>query len=104
MVRQESVSLREMSRRETKLIMYYIYVLKSFKNSDMYVGSTSDLGKRVSLDNQGRIKSTKGHKPWKLLEYQIYNSRSEAVQMERFYKTGQQKELLRGKYGLVAKW
>ena len=82
---------------------YFVYVLRSLKNNDIYVGSTENIDKRVKLHNLGKVRSTRGYRPWKLLEYQEFNSRSEAVEAERFLKTGQQKEILKKKYGLVAK-
>jgi putative endonuclease len=78
---------------------YYVYILRSLKNNDLYVGSTDDIENRLKRHNSGFIKSTKPYRPWELLEYKDYNSRSEAVKNERFFKTGQQKELLKRKYG-----
>ncbi len=72
--------------------------MKSFKNGDIYVGSTSNISNRIMLHNAGKVKSTKGYRPWELLESIQYETRSQAVKMEMFYKTGQQKEILRKKY------
>ena len=83
--------------------MFYVYFLKSLKNNDLYVGSTENLKKRLLSHNTDKVKSTKYYKPWELLDYEIYNSRGEAVKREIFLKTGQQKEILRKKFGLVAK-
>lgn len=83
---------------------YYIYVLKSLVNGDIYVGSTEDVEKRFQLHNQGKVKSTKGYRPWTLLKSEEFRARSEAVRRERFLKTGQQKEKLRREHGVVAKW
>ena len=83
--------------------MYYVYFLTSLTNQDLYIGSTENLEKRVILHNDGRVKSTKAYKPWKLSDYEVYNTRSEAIKRERFLKTGQQKEILKKKYGRVAK-
>ena len=83
---------------------YYTYILKSLVNNDIYIGSSEDLNKRLNVHNQGKVKSTKAYRPWILLEYEAYNSRSEAFRRERFLKTGQQKELLKKRYGAVAKW
>ena len=80
--------------------MYYVYFLKSTKNNDLYIGSAEDLAIRINLHNAGKVKSTQFYKPWQLLDFEVYNSRSEAVRRERFLKTGQQKELLRKRYGL----
>jgi putative endonuclease len=77
---------------------YYVYVLKSQKNSDIYVGSTEDVQNRFRLHNEGRVKSTKGYRPWGLMETRVCGTRVEAVKLERLLKTGQQKELLRKKY------
>ena len=84
-------------------MIYYTYILKSLKNNDLYIGSTSNLFKRIALHNQGRVKSTKSYQPWKLVEYRKFNSRAEAVREEKFLKTHQQKEILKRKYGRVAK-
>ncbi|MBU4142980.1 GIY-YIG nuclease family protein [Patescibacteria group bacterium] len=78
--------------------MYYVYFLKSLKNNDLYIGSTEDVNNRLKKHNDGKVKSTKFYRPWQLLDYEIYQTRSEAVRRERFLKTGQQKELLKKKY------
>ena len=82
---------------------YFVYILRSLQNGDLYVGSTENVVKRFSLHNSGNVKSTKAYRPWELLEKRGCSSRSEAVRLERFLKTGQQKELLKKKYGAVAK-
>ena len=81
--------------------MYYVYVLKSLKNSDLYIGSTADLDERIKLHNAGKVKSTRGYMPWELVEYKEFCSRSKAVKQEKFLKTGQQKEILKKKYQAV---
>lgn len=83
---------------------YFTYVLLSIENGDIYIGSTENIFKRVALHNGGKVKSTKGYRPWRLLEYETFNSRSEAFKHEKFLKSHQQKEMLKRKYGLVAKW
>lgn len=72
-------------------------------NGNIYVGSTANLEERVVSHNSGRVKSTKAYQPWELMESREFKSRSEAVKQERFLKTGQQKEILRRKYGHVVK-
>lgn len=81
-----------------KTITYYVYFLKSLVNKDLYIGSAKKLETRINLHNKGRVKSTKAYKPWELLDYETYNSRSEAVRRERFLKSGYQRELLKKKY------
>jgi len=78
--------------------MFYVYFLRSTKNNDLYIGSTDDVKKRLSVHNAGKVKSTKFYRPWKLLGYEECESRSDAVKKEKFFKTGQQKEILKKKY------
>ena len=68
------------------------------------MGSAEDVTKRLLQHNTGRVRSTKGYRPWELLGSEEYETRSEAFVKEMFYKTGQQKELLKKKYGGIAKW
>ncbi len=77
---------------------YFIYILRSLVNNDIYIGSTENVENRIKLHNLGKVKSTRGYKPWQLLEQQEFNSRSEAVMQERFLKNHQQKEILKRKY------
>ena len=84
--------------------MHFTYVLKSETNGNLYIGSAMDVEKRVALHNAGKVRSTKAYRPWQLLEFQTFPTRSEAVQRERFLINHQQKEILKKKYGLVAKW
>lgn len=79
-------------------MIFYTYVLKSLKNSDIYIGSTENLNNRISRHNSGKVKSTKGYCPWQLLESHTFQTRSEAVKYEKFLKQHQQKELIQKKY------
>ncbi len=71
------------------------------KNGDIYVGSTADLENRIKLHNGGKVRSTKVNRPWQLLEHHVFDSRSEAFRQEMFYKSGQQKEILKKKYNMA---
>lgn len=52
--------------------MYYVYALKSLRNSDLYIGYSTDLKRRYSDHNKGLVKSTKPNLPWKLVYYEAY--------------------------------
>lgn len=77
---------------------YFTYVLQSRQNGFFYIGSTANVGQRLGLHNQGRVRSTKAYRPWHLLEYHEFQTRSEAVKHELFLKQHQQKEKLKDKY------
>lgn len=78
--------------------MYFVYFLKSEKNGDVYVGSCQNINVRLIRHNRGLVRSTKAYVPWKLIYFEEFSTRSEAFRKEMFFKTGQQKELLRNKY------
>jgi len=80
-------------RRTNK--MYYVYILKSLKNSRFYTGSTNNLKRRIAEHNSGQSKYTKLTKPFVLLHFEEFKTRSEAIARERFLKTGKGREELK---------
>jgi len=71
--------------------MHFVYVLRSNKDNNLYTGCTSNLERRVALHNAGRVKSTKGRVPLKLIYSERFNDKYEAYLAERFYKTAKGK-------------
>ncbi len=74
--------------------MFYVYVLKSKLNGDIYVGFTEDLRRRLKLHNSKRVKSTRGYVPWVLIYYEAYASKSDATRREKELKLHAAKEKL----------
>ncbi len=74
---------------------YYVYVLQSLKTDWIYVGSTSDLRKRFKSHNDGENLSTKGYLPFKLIFYEAYLSKKDALRREEYFKTTKGKTTLR---------
>lgn len=66
---------------------YYTYILKSLKTNTFYYGSTGNIVKRLNAHNNGKVRYTKGRRPWILHYSEEYLSRSEAVKREYFFKT-----------------
>ena len=64
---------------------YFVYLIVSnLKNNKQisYVGYTNNLKRRVKLHNEGKgAKFTRGKK-WKLVYYEKYDSKSEAMKEE----------------------
>ena len=67
---------------------FYVYVLWSEKTGRYYTGQTNNLDRRVFQHNSGFEKSTKHGAPWKLVYFEVLESRTEAIKRERFLKTG----------------
>ena len=66
--------------------MWYVYVLKSLKDGRHYIGSTSDLDKRVLRHNRGGNISTRNRRPFELIYSEQYNTKAEAMKRERIIK------------------
>lgn len=74
--------------------LYYVYVLLSFKDSKLYIGFTTNLERRFRQHSSGQTISTKSRRPFKLLFYEAYISRSDAERREKYFtKQHQGKEL-----------
>lgn len=67
--------------------MCYTYILKSIKDASYYIGSTTDLVKRIDRHNKGYSRYTKSKRPWKLVYKERYNSLSEAKTREYYLKS-----------------
>ncbi len=73
---------------------HYVYVLRC-KDGGFYVGQTGDLRRRFSQHEKGEAKSTRGRRPLKLLFYEAFPSRADALRRERYLKSTAGKRTLR---------
>lgn len=74
--------------------MHYVYVLKSLKDKELYVGRTENLKERFSDHSKGKVDSTKERRPLKLIYYEASNNIKDAVHRERYLKTAWGKRYL----------
>ena len=63
-------------------VMHYVYVLKSVKLGELYIGQTNDLKRRFVEHNDKKNISTKNKAPFKLVYYEAYQSKSDAKYRE----------------------
>ena len=66
--------------------MFFVYILQSKKDKELYIGYTSDLRKRFKKHNLGFVKSTKSKIPFRLAYYEAYASRQDATKREHNLK------------------
>ena len=66
--------------------MYFVYVLQSLKKEIFYIGSTSNVEKRLRKHNGGSTKSTKPYIPWVVICTEEYKGKQEACKREYFLK------------------
>jgi putative endonuclease len=67
--------------------MYYVYVIRSLKDHNMYIGITENLDKRLEAHNKGRVKSTQNRRPFELLYYEASRNINDALHREKYLKT-----------------
>ncbi len=75
--------------------MFYVYILQSEIKNRLYIGRTADLRRRYKEHNAGQSASTKSHTPWRLIFYEAYFDRQDAVRRERYLKTTQGHQAIR---------
>lgn len=74
---------------------FYVYVLRSIDFERNYIGFTKDINIRLKQHNSGKTRSTKPYKPWKLLFFETYSTKIEAIKREKFLKTGKGREYIK---------
>ena len=67
--------------------MYFAYILRSEKDGRFYYGSTKNVEMRLAKHNKGDVRATTGRRPFILHYKEEFETRSEAVKRERFFKT-----------------
>jgi len=75
--------------------MYYVYILYSEAVNEFYRGFTSDLKKRFNQHNKKQVNSTKKGTPWKLIYYEAFTNKTDALREELFLKSGKGKERIK---------
>jgi len=74
--------------------MYFVYILKSHKNNKSYVGMTGKLPQiRLVEHNIHSNKWTTQNGPFKLVYYESYYCKTDALHREHFFKSGVGKKL-----------
>lgn len=68
--------------------MYYTYVLRSRKDSELYIGFCSDLRRRLSEHNKGQVQATCTRIPFDLVYYEACSNEKKAISREKYFKTG----------------
>jgi len=67
--------------------MALVYILLSEIINKTYVGSTTDLDRRIKEHNSGKNFFTKRYIPWKVFYKEEYQDLSEARKREKYLKT-----------------
>lgn len=76
-------------------MIYSVYAIKSEKDGRIYVGLSRNVIKRLEDHNKGRVFSTKGYRPWKLIYKEEVGERQKAREREKYLKSGVGKKFLK---------
>lgn len=75
---------------------FIVYILYSERYNKNYTGFTSNLIERFKSHNQ---LSTKGYtlkfRPWKVIHVEFFNFKNEAIQREKYLKSGIGREFIK---------
>ncbi len=77
--------------------MYYIYILQSKKEKNLYTGFTENLKLRFEQHEKGQVDSTKNRRPLKLIYYEACLNQQDAVRREKYLKTAYGKRYLKSR-------
>lgn len=74
---------------------WYVYILRSGRDSQFYIGSTNDVGRRLHEHQAGKNISTAKRLPVELLYFEAHTSKEDAIRREKYFKTTKGKVTLR---------
>lgn len=66
--------------------MFYVYVIKSKKDGELYIGFTNNLKRRLLEHNNSENSSTKSRIPFELVYFEAYKVEEEARDREHNLK------------------
>ncbi len=67
--------------------MHFVYILRSLKNGRYYIGSTTNLERRIREHNAGKTKGNYFCAPFELVYKESYGTSKEACRRERYIKS-----------------
>lgn len=68
--------------------MHYVYILKSQKDSSLYVGCTKDIKNRIKEHNNGESTYSKTKAPYSLIWFCAFPNKNKALIFEKYIKHG----------------
>lgn len=66
--------------------MFYVYVIRSRKDGELYIGYTNDLKRRLLEHNAKTNQSTKYRAPFDIIYYEAYRAGADAKNREKGLK------------------
>ena len=74
--------------------MFFVYILQSESSNRYYIGQTKTLHERVAYHNANYSRSLKNRGPWKLIYFESFSTRAEAMRRERQIKSWKDRSMI----------
>ena len=74
---------------------YFVYILFSEKDGKLYIGYTSNIQRRFKQHCDGLTTSTRYRRPLKIIFYEAYLYKKDALRREKYFKTSVGKRALK---------
>jgi predicted GIY-YIG superfamily endonuclease len=69
--------------------VHYVYlIVRTSQSNTRYIGYTEDLRERIHDHNSGKNLSTSRGRPWRLVTYLAFSTKSQALHFEKYLKSG----------------
>ena len=94
---RESRANEKFTLLNPRYMFYYVYVLRSGKDSQFYTGYTEDLRGRFEAHTRGKVESTKDRQPLTLIYSEACLEKKDAMKREKYLKTHHGKMFLRNR-------
>ena len=75
-----------------KMKSFFTYIIQSELDGSFYIGQTENLRNRLKYHNDGASKYTSRKIPWRLVYYEEFPNRSDAMKREKFLKKQRNKQ------------
>ncbi|MEK9201854.1 MAG: GIY-YIG nuclease family protein [Patescibacteria group bacterium] len=75
--------------------MFYVYILQSLKDKELYTGYTNNLRKRLLKHTTGKVFSTKSRRPLQCMYVETCLHEYDAKQREKYLKTAVGKRFIK---------
>jgi putative endonuclease len=75
----------------------YVYVLRSLRDKNFYVGFTKNLKKRLQAHNDGLVLSTRKRIPFELIYCEVCLNQTDATKREKYLKTAWGKRYIKNR-------
>lgn len=83
--------------------MFYAYIIQSEVDSSFYKGHCQNLNERLKQHNSGQTKSIKNKTPFKIVYFEEFSSRPEAMKGEKYFKPAAGRRYITNKLSILHK-